>query len=157
MMVSVKSYLLSILCAAMACAIVSSMSEKKGTQGTLMKLTTGVFLAFTVISPISTIQLEELSILTEQFQAEASTAAAFGQSVAEESKAAFIKSQSEAYILDKAATLNTQLSVDVTLGRDLRPESVSVYGTVSPYVKFRLASIVEEELGIAKENQQWIE
>ena len=153
---SVKQYLLSVICGAMVCAIVSGLTDQKGSKVALLKLITGIFLAFTVISPITRIQLEELTIFTEELQEEASIAAAFGHSVAEESRSGLIKSKMEAYILDKAATLNTSLSVEVILDECFYPESVKLQGNITPYARFRLESILEEELGIAKENQEWI-
>ncbi len=153
---SVKQYLLSVICGAMVCAIVSSLTNQKGSKAALLKLVTGIFLAFTVISPITRIQLEKLTIFTEELQEEASFAAAFGQSVAEESRSGLIKSKMEAYILDKAATLNTSLSVEVILDECFYPESVKLQGNIAPYARFRLESILEEELGIATETQEWI-
>jgi hypothetical protein len=36
------------------------------------------------------------------------------------------------------------------------PISVEIRGSVSPYGKQQLTKLLEEELGIAKENQLWI-
>ena len=154
---ALRDYLLRVICAATACGIVGSIVEKKGSTGVLIKLTSGIFLAFTVISPIAQMELEEMSIFTSDLQEAAASASAYGQAISEESLAAFIKSKTEAYILDKAAVLNVVLTTDITLGPDLRPESVRLRGTVPPYAKYRLEAILEEDLGIVKENQLWIE
>lgn len=154
---SVKSYLLSVICGAIACALVSGLADKKGTIGALMKLITGVFLVFTVISPIASLEIEELSLFTADLQEEAAAAAALGQEISEESLAAYIKEEAEAYILDKATSLNAALTAEVTLGEDLQPESVILSGEISAYAKFRLETILEEDLGISKENQLWNE
>ena len=156
-MESVKHYLFSVVCAAVACAIVSSMIGKKGSTGALVKLVMGIFLAFTLVAPISTLELKELYRFTEDIRWDASGAAAMGQSLAEESMAAIIKSEAEAYILDKADTLNIRLTAEVILNSDQIPESVTLCGAVPPYAKFRLADILEEDLGIPEENQRWID
>lgn len=156
-MESVKRYLLSVICAAIACAIVASMTDKKGAKGSLVKLITGTFLVVTVISPIASLKIEELAIFTADIQEDAASAAAMGQEMAEESMAAYIKAETEAYILDKATTLNAVVTAEVILGEDLNPESVILTGEIAPYARFRLESILTEDLGISKENQQWNE
>ena len=156
-MESMKAYLLSVICASVACAIVGSITENKGTNGALMKLISGIFLVFTLISPIASLKIEEISIFTSGLQENAATAAAAGRSISEESMDAIIKAETEAYILDKAAILDALLTVEVSLDTQHRPASVTLCGTVSPYVRNRMESILEEDLGIKKENQQWIE
>lgn len=157
MMDSVRRYLLSVICAAIACALVRGMGEKNGAAGAVFKLVTGIFLAFTVISPIASLKIEELSFFTDGLQEEAAHAAAIGQEMADESMSAIIKEETEAYILDKANQLNADLTVEVTLGEDFQPEAVILTGDISAYAKFRLEMILKEDLGIAKENQQWNE
>ena len=69
-----------------------------------------------------------------------------------------IKGETEAYILDKAASLGVELEVDVLLEDmyPMAPKTVRLSGSVSPYVRNRLQNIIAEELGISKENQIWI-
>ena len=69
-----------------------------------------------------------------------------------------IKQELEAYILDKAAALDLKIRVNVKLDDHPLPgpESVVIEGTVPPYQKQVLEDILQSELGISKENQQWI-
>ena len=68
-----------------------------------------------------------------------------------------IKTETEAYILDKAAQFDLQLDVQVALTDDVMPvpESVQLTGSVSPYVKSRLQILISNDLGIPKEQQLW--
>lgn len=154
---SVKQYLLSVICAAIACALVGSLGEKKGTGGALLKLVTGVFLVFTVISPVRSLKLDSLSFLAEDWQSQAAAAAAMGSQASEESLAAYIKAETEAYILDKAAAMELSLTVEVSLNESYLPESAVLTGEISEFARFRMETILEQDLGIAKENQQWNE
>lgn len=154
---SVKQYLLSVICAAIACGLVSTLSEKSGSGATLMRLITGIFLVFTVIAPIRTLDFDPLSLLTTDLKIQAAEAAAIGQDSGKEAMAAYIKAETEAYILDKATALQVSLDVDVTLDEAHKPHSAVLTGTVSDYIRFRLETILEEDLGISKENQQWNE
>ncbi len=156
-MESMKAYLFSVICASVACAIVGSITAGKGTNGALMKLICGIFLVFTMLSPVTSLKMDALSIFTSDLRENAASAAAVGRSITEESMDAIIKSETEAYILDKAAILDAQLTAEVTLDAQHKPASVTLCGTVSPYVRYRMESILEEDLGIKKENQQWIE
>ncbi len=156
-MESVKGYLLSVICGAIVCALVGSLTDRKGSAGVLLKLISGVFLIFTVISPIRTLPLEELSLVTEHIRQDAVSASALGQAYSKESMASYIKAETEAYILDKATGLHTSITAEVFLNDQLQPESVLITGPVSDYARFRLETILEADLGIAKENQQWKE
>ena len=66
-----------------------------------------------------------------------------------------LRSRLEEYILEKAASLDTALSVTVTLGEDNLPEMVYLRGSCAPGTKAELASMMETDLGISKENQLW--
>ena len=81
--------------------------------------------------------------------------AAEGTALAADAKADIITAQVEAYILDKAALYQAPVTVDVTLDEEGTPVSVRLSGAVSPYAKTRLSEMMETDLGIKKEAQQW--
>ena len=155
-MEGLRNYLLSIFSAAIICAIVMRLMGEKGTHATLTKLIAGLFLAFTVIYPLADIRIGDLTGLTAGYSDTAEQAAAMGQLLTKESIASGIKAKTEAYILDKAAALNTRLQVEVTLSDDIPcPKAVRLAGSVSPYAKAQLQTIIAQDLGIAKESQLW--
>lgn len=154
-METVKHYLLSVICCAVVCALVCAMAEKKGATGAVLKLVSGIFLAFTVVSPIRTLEIPELSVFTSELQEEAAYAAALGESYSRESMSAIIKAETEAYILDKATAMGAAISAEVVLDENLKPKAAFLFGEISAYAKFRLQAVLADELGITKENQQW--
>lgn len=115
----------------------------------------GLFLTLTVIQPISRIELDTIFQFYTSFADEAKDAASAGEEMAADAIADSIKGQLETYILNKAEVMNTQISVNVTIGEDYLPISAKLSGKISPYTRRQLETILESDLGITKENQLW--
>ena len=156
-MENIRSYLLGVVAAAILCGIVTRLLGQKGTQGTMAKLMAGLFLAFTVIRPMANISLDDLTDFADRYADAGQQAALEGELLTKEALASSIKTQTEAYILDKAAALSLDLKVEVTVSGEgiPTPTAVRVSGKASPYAKRRLQSIITEDLGIDKECQTW--
>lgn len=154
---SIKNYLISVIAAAIISGIATSIVGKKGTVGSVTKLITGLFLIITVISPWKKLPTDALSKLFPDDTAQASDVVAHGEITAKNEMAAIIKSQLEAYILDKASLMDLDIEVQITMSgtQPPTPESVAIKGVVAPYGKQRLEQILCNDLGIAKENQFW--
>ena len=157
-MAALSKYILSVICAAFVVGIFSSFFDKKGSTGMLLKLMGGLFLTFTMISPVVNLDFSNIWDFLEECTLKGENAAAWGEAMAEEEYRTIIRERTEAYILDKADALGVTLSVEVTLSDDdvLVPEEAALRGKVSPYAKQQLQQMMETELGIAKENQLWI-
>lgn len=153
----VREYLLGVFAAAIICAIVTKLTEDKGANSTLSKLIAGLFLVFTLIRPVATLDLTTVTTWADNYDSEAARAVAAGESHTRNAISELIKQRTQAYILDKAQALNTELEVEVTLSDDDIPVPVKVRlkGKASPYAKGRLQAIITEDLGIEKENQVW--
>lgn len=156
-MTQIREYILSVTCAAILCAVLGSFFEKKGTVGILLKLIGGLFLAFTVVRPLLHIELADFTSVIQVYADDAEAAAVFGENYARDEISTIIKAEAEAYILDKAQSLGAELTAEVTLGSEDVPLPVTVVlkGSISPYAKTILVNAIEEDLGIAKENQVW--
>ncbi len=115
-------------------------------------------MSITVISPLTKLNLNNISSFFEDFEAEASAAVYDGTNMANTSVATIIKENTEAYILDKANSFGATVDVEVSLNDDTPPLPVSVVirGAVAPYVKVKLQEIIENNLEIPKERQSWI-
>lgn len=139
------------------CGIVIRLVGDKGTNATLTKLIAGLFLVFTMIQPLVSLDFSGLTDWTDQYSADASAAVAAGGQITRKALSELIKQRTETYILDKAQALNMVLEVEVTLSDDDIPIPVKVRlnGKASPYAKGRLQAIITEDLGIEKENQIW--
>lgn len=153
-MEALRQYILSVVTAAMLCGIVTGLFPS-GAGKQMVRLICGLFLAYTVLAPISRGKLPGLTDFSLGIPEEAAQAAAVGENLASDSMAEIIKSEAEAYILDKARSLQAEVTVEVSVNEENVPNSVTVSGAVSPYVRRQLQRILESDLGIAKENQKW--
>lgn len=156
-MEEVRAYLLRVVAAALISGTAVSLLGKEGTAATLGKFLAGIFLILTVASPLVRLSTDGWTDFWSDFSLEGEYVSQQGKNLAILAQADIIKPQLEAYILDKAASLGTDLTAEVTLNTEtLTPESVKLTGSVSPYAKQQLRTFLEETLGIPKEAQQWI-
>lgn len=155
---TVRQYILSVTAASVLCAVLRQLLPGKGLSASLLKLVSGIFLAFVLIAPVKNVEIGNLSLYVSGIAAEGETLAASGEDMAADAMACIIKDRTEAYILDKAMSLNADIAVEVGLSRDSIPvpETARLSGAVSPYARTVLETMLAEELGIAKENQLWI-
>lgn len=153
----IKQYLLTLVAAAIICALTTNLINKSTLPGSLVKLLSGIFLSICFLSPIVDLDLGSLDDYLEAFSYESDSAVLAGAEISDSSLRQSIKQQTETYILDKATAMNADLSVEVTLSDDELPVPVGVEltGSVSPYVKYRLSEVLTSDLGISKENQLW--
>lgn len=151
-----RQYVLELVIAALICGIITGL-VKEGSLREILKFICGVFLAVTVLRPIVGTDFLTLLDFSHLHTDDAAQAVSAGENLSRDAAAAIIKAECEAYILDKAAQLEVQISAEVTLSEDDPPVPVSVLitGNVTPYNKLRLEEIIQEDLGITKENQLW--
>ena len=149
--------MLRIVAAAMVCAAVRSLLSKKSAIGRITTLISGILMAITILAPIGTITFSGISDFWEDLSSDADYYVQEGISLIEKQEVDIIKSQSEAYILDKANRMGLQIAVEVELDEHNRniPCGVVITGNISPYGQTQLGSYIEDTLGIAKENQIW--
>ncbi len=153
----IRKYLFSVICAAVICSIVNTLSGKKTATGAIIRLISGLFMALTLIAPLVEIRLADYGDYFKNFSVDADTAVTFGESAASDELRAIIKSQTEAYILDKADSMDAAIDVEVTLNDEYPPVpcGVRITGSISPYSKETLSQFIANDLGISKEDQVW--
>lgn len=153
-----EKYILSVCAVAMICAIITAITGANGKQSEVIRLLCGIFLTLTVIRPLAKVRIPDLGAYLDDLKWDAVTAGSTGASYREDALRAGIKANTEAYILDKAESMAAQIHVEVTLNADDLPLpcAVRITGSVSPYVKRQLQGIIENDLGIPKEVQEWI-
>ena len=140
-MEALRQYVISVVAAAMLCGIVVRLFPN-GSGKQVGKLICGLFLAYTVLSPISRVDFSKLPDFSLRYMDDAEDAAAMGENLARDSMADIIKEETEAYILDKAA--------------DNLPAAFTISGEASPYARRKIQAMIANDLGISKENQKWI-
>ena len=156
-MPQIREYVLGILAAAMICGIVLCFAEKSK-EGPLLKLICGLVLTFSLVEPILNVRSGDWESLGIDFQADAKEAAEEGKALGENKVRMLIKQETEAYIMDKARDMDLHIRVEVILSDQAlpTPEAVTITGTLPPYGKAKLSRMLQEELGIPRENQTWI-
>ena len=150
-----KAYFLSVICCAILCGIVTSFLEKKGASGKLLKLISGIVLTFTVLAPIAEVKLEDMTFFITDIQEDGEAVASIGQAHSLDAMAAIIKRETEAYILDKARELQTDLDICISLNADLKPSTVTLEGKITELNRQKIEHMIARDLGIPKEDQIW--
>lgn len=154
---TLRQYILSVTAAAILCGMVRSICSETGFRTTVNMLC-GLILAVTILTPVIRIDLNGLiGEFTASYSQDALAAASVGEDTYQDSLSAIIKQESEAYILDKAAQLDASVDVEIILSEQDIPVPVSavIRGNISPFSRQQLTQILENDLGIMKENQQW--
>lgn len=156
-MENIRQYLLSVVACATICAVVISITDKKSTLNPVIKLLAGLFMIYTVISPWAKLRIDGVKSYFSDIEINASSAVANGTASASGETGAIIKSQVEAYILDKASSIGAEISAEVIMDNSTPPlpKAIKISGTLAPYHKQRLEQIIADELGIPKESQSW--
>lgn len=149
-----RQYIVSVVAAAILCGAVQSL-VKKGITGNILKLVSGIFLAYTLLSPISGRRWESFGETILPSREAATQAAQLGEDAAREAMAQIIREQTRTYILEKAQVLGVELEVEVILSGENVPQQVILRGSLSPNERRQLQSTIALDLGIPKENQQW--
>ena len=152
-----RHYLLSIIGASIITAILIRITEGKGTYSSVVKLLAGILLSITVLSPVTKIRISEIPSYFDTFEFQAEDAVSRGEQWSDAQLQKIIKSQTETYIIEKAKTLNTDITVEVCIS-DISPYvpiAVTISGSVDPYTKQCLQKYLTDNLGISKENQVW--
>lgn len=148
------AYVVSLTAAAMISGILLSLFPDGPVRG-MLKLVCGVFLTVTALSPLIKINQPDLSGFVFDYMSEGESAAALGEDMAQDETLELIKFGLEAYILDKAASLDASVTPEVGLDESGVPVSVRMTGAVSDAARLELEALIAKDLGIPKEDQQW--
>lgn len=157
-MTNLNIYILGVSAAALICSILMSLADSKSSVGLLTRMICGLFLSLVVIEPLCKLRNFHVESFIEAIQSSEQAYISAGSEMAMNARRGLIKSETEAYILDKASSYRAQLEVEVMLSDDeiTFPESVVISGAVSPYAKNYIQKLISNDLGIPKERQLWI-
>jgi len=153
-----KMYIMNVVAVSVLCGICESLGSQSNHGRRMLRFIAGLCMIVVLVKPICSI---EIGSVKDYLSGMKEAAAATNEDMAalcREEQAGSIKDSSEAYILHEAEELNLQLQVEVTVSENNPPvpELVTITGRASPYPKNKLQSIIEADIGIAKENQTWI-
>ena len=152
-----KNYIISVVVAGIICSIADLLLDKKTATGKILKMLAGILMSVTILSPLTNISFKYISNYFTSMTVSADNYVEDGKNSAQNSISEIIKSQTEAYILDKAKSMGLDVAVEVELDDDNSiPCEVTIVGEVSPYAKGQMVSYIEKSIGITMENQRWI-
>ena len=153
----VRQYIISVLSATIISALAVRFSGKQQATAGIVKLISAVFLLITAISPLVKFQLQDISDYVDMIDVDADNIITDAQSQAETETAAIITDRTQAYIKDKAATYGADVTVTVEISQpdSLIPDTITIEGEVSPYIKEVLQKTITDDLGIREDRQIW--
>ena len=151
-----KKYILSIIACAIISSIACSIFDKKQSIGKIVQILTGILMTLTILSPLKRIENFNISNILRDISKEADRYVEEGKYSSHSGIAEIIKQQTEAYILDKANSMELDVTVEVELSDDKSvPCGIEINGSVAPYDKNILSEYIENNIGITKEKQIW--
>lgn len=158
MIESIRSYLLSLVAAAMICSMALALSgNTKGKR--VVRLACGLCIIVVLLGPLLHLKASDFSDYLEDLQQEADAAQTFSQDASTELTAQVITQSTEAYILDKAAAYGAEITVTVDVqavgGLYSAPCGATITGSVTEVQKEALAQFMDETLGIPRDKQIW--
>lgn len=156
-MSALGQYVYTVIIGALLISILLSFISDKGAISSSIKIVAGVFIAFIVISPVAKIRLNNMDIDLSFLENDASLIIAAARNETKENISKVISERIDAYILDRASSMGAKVTTEITFQHDdeYHPESITISGAVSPYVKNRLSTIIADDLGIPEERQIW--
>lgn len=155
-MEAIGEYILRLVCGALICGLILSLTGADGPGGKLRSMLCGLFLAYLAVSPLVNLELGDLTYMDPHIAAQAEELAQAGALDAKDAMAQRISEQCDAYILNKADELALTLTAEVTLDPDsCVPVSVRITGTAAPYDRETLIGYITNTLGIERSNIQW--
>lgn len=154
-MTAIRDYVLTIVSAAMLCAIIKSISTGRKGVSKIVGLIAGIFLLATGLKPFGVFEFSQWDNPIESYRNQAEHIVAQAQQDLQSELGAQIQARTQEYILDKANTLGMSLEIQVELDDHFVPWRVTLKGPVSPYARQQLKEVLEDELGIPEGRQVW--
>ena len=152
---SIRTYILSVTATAVLCTLAMQIIGKKGVTAVVLRMICGMIMACAVIRPLGDIAVTDFTKYFDRLDIEVSSAVASGTAQTAELIRQRITETTASYVQDKATELGASLSVRVTLNDDSVPVRMELGGLISPSAKSALEEIIQNDIGIGKEDQVW--
>ena len=152
----IGEYTLSIIASSVICCIVKSIVGNKSAYGKVTSLVCGVFLASTILSPLMDFEINDSTMFPTNFKTDAQDIASQAFDESQSQLRTIIKEETEAYILEKAASIGADVHVEVLLhDEDPIPVGVVINGNIAPYNKTVLSQYIADTLAVTEDTQIW--
>jgi len=152
-----KAYLVRLTAAAILAAVVRRLAPSSG-GGKAVELAAGLLVLLTAFGPAASLDTLDAA---ERLVYQMPDVTLSEQTLMENTNellAALICDETEAYILDKARTMDMDISPEVTVEEQngqMLPWRVILRGSFSSMERLELSQYIALELGIPKERQEW--
>ena len=150
-----RAYVLGIVAASMLCGVLIRLTRNSG-SAEIIRMLCGIFLTIVLIQPLAGKKTRLWEATLPDVGEEAEAIIAEGRASTEDIRKEFIKERLEAYILSRAEAIGADIQAEITLGKDCVPTRIRVMGSISPIYRSKLTQIITSELGIPREQQEWI-
>lgn len=155
-MEGIRSYLVSIMAAAMICALLTMIVGEKTNPGKIIKVLSGIMLITVIVKPVIEIKASNWSGLSLEIQEKCNLAVLEGEKQAKEAFTQEATSAIENRVKTEAEKIGCAVSATVSWGDEMRINQIVLEGNVSPYAKIRLSKWIQENLAIPEGSQLWI-
>ena len=158
MMEVIRTWLLSVTCAALLLALADALMPK-GTVKKVGKLTGGLILFLAVVSPVAQLDEWDLAGWIGSYRAQAAMEAAQLEETDADLLESIIAEETAAYIEEKAAELGAECRALVSCqtgesGLSV-PTAVTVLGTLTEEQRQTLSRLIASDLAIPAERQRF--
>lgn len=157
----VGDWIRSIAATALIASIAIALTPKGKVQRVL-KVICGLLLIIVIISPLTGEATKNISLDLAEYRSKADDIASLAEKKDMNLSRGIIEREFEEYILDKASEIGVFLeSVDVTANWSENaywyPSEVTLVGELTTGDRNRISIIIESELGIPEDRQNWSE
>ena len=154
-MEGLREYVLRVVAAAVISGVLIRLTKKNG-SGEVIRMLCGIFMTIILIHPIAGRKAVFRDVLLPDITGQAASISEEGTAAADNIRREFIKQRVETYILSRAEAMDADIQADISLGEDSVPASVRITGRISPLNRSKLAQMIASDLGIPREQQEWI-
>ena len=157
-MEGLRQYVVMLTAVSLICGILISFLGEKGPAAGLGKLVIGIVLVIAAVSPLTGIRIQSWNFWLDDLRQEGESVAAEGAEKALDARIRLIKAGAAEYIHDTARDLGAEVEAVVEVSADDLPRlnAVTLRGKAGAYTRQRLEERIAADLGIAKENMEWI-
>lgn len=152
----IRNWVLGLAGAALCCAVLTEMTPA-GNVKNAVKALCGIVMALALIEPLLKADTENYSLNLAKYRESASNISRQGKEISDRLNRTIIEEECRTYILDKAMSLRAELE-DAAVKLKWSSEGMwyPVGCTLDGEYNDALAAVIESELGIPRQAQEWV-
>lgn len=157
MIEEIGTWILGMAAAAVFCAFASELTPEGRVKG-VQRLVCGIVMVIALLQPLTVLDFDSYSLNMAKYRAQAEQISTHAEEISDSLSRSFIEARCRAYILDKAKLCGanvTDAAVELRWSSEgvWYPVGAVIYGTYHA----ELSQLMEAELGISPDKQEWSE